>query len=1105
MTMHALMRPLDSAAQAWLDWMLPMTWQVGVLVCLLTLLSWLLRRHSARLRYTLWLLVPIRLVLPPSLALATGWSWWLLTPSLPAAPARSAETFFSDAAPAAREPSVSNTANAARSPRTEDAQAAPKPTDANNAPVIAAEEAKEPTFAMNWQIGLVGAWATIAAALLGRLGFGAVAARRLIAAAKPVRSGALVDEVDRWRRELAIRRPVGLRLFPGANVPMVVGLFRPCIVLPEQIERRLCADELQAVLVHELHHVARLDAAAHLAQAVLSATYFFHPAVWWAAAWLTRLREDACDEATVATLGGKRKAYGSGIVKMAEMLSARPPRLALGAAESSRQVKRRLERILDPQLKFGLGLSWPARLLLLLAAAVLLPTAARTALPAGDEAPDAPEASATTVDASLIDTLTQHEAKFAICYIEYVATQQATAQDDPATVKEEHVEFVRDEMAHGWFRKSTMFTHGVRTAQNDLFVEQDGKRAVTASQHNWNGLNPPMVGIYQPPSEGHHGYDAQPLFGFFPHDKPLSSLLTGKEAHVEVVEGDTFLQWTTNVGNSQLRYEVLLSREHDSLPVHYKYILDGRPIHDWRATRIEKADGVWYVAEGEMIITSTRWNFKVTRFDVGKRLPEKAMRYVIPDGAHVHDSISGRNYTQGRPVTSRTKPLTVTVRDVANEPIEEATVHVSANQSSRDETEAAPLERRTDAEGLARFDAVPDDVLYLKVAKRDMRPASLILGDGREITMYLAPRTSGRAIGVDGRKPQDGHVHLVIQSLPMSKGAIETPATQSRDSADVAPDGRFEFTQDLTLRRLGKPLLFVAYAEKGRQMAIKSVMPDELVGPLDFVLQPAALVTAEVELPRGAPPATQVEVLWSDSQGRSIAQTPVPLRAESGTLRGEVAGRLPPGKYQIRVPGTAETEKMAGDFVVESDETEVMLGTISLRPSKFAALRGQPAPELAGTPMAPSELKPLSTFRGQVVVLSFWSWLGEKVNDHPEQTPFFTLPPRFRDQPVHWIAIHDYRVHEPEALAAKVAGMRQANWGNEAAPFTSLIDDSEPIPIAEVQGPAAEGYATRRGVTAARYGVYSRLVLIDRQGHVVGSYTQEELEPALRRLLAADK
>ena len=62
-------------ADRWWDWMLPMTWHVAGLVFLLTGLTWLLRRRSARLRYALWMLVPLRLALPPSLAFATGWAY----------------------------------------------------------------------------------------------------------------------------------------------------------------------------------------------------------------------------------------------------------------------------------------------------------------------------------------------------------------------------------------------------------------------------------------------------------------------------------------------------------------------------------------------------------------------------------------------------------------------------------------------------------------------------------------------------------------------------------------------------------------------------------------------------------------------------------------------------------------------------------------------------------------------------------------------------------------------------------------------------------------------------------------------------------------------
>ncbi len=67
-----LVSAVDSAAGTWLMWMWPMAWQLSVLVLVLGLLTWLLRDRSARLRYAMWLLVPIRLVLPPTLALATG-------------------------------------------------------------------------------------------------------------------------------------------------------------------------------------------------------------------------------------------------------------------------------------------------------------------------------------------------------------------------------------------------------------------------------------------------------------------------------------------------------------------------------------------------------------------------------------------------------------------------------------------------------------------------------------------------------------------------------------------------------------------------------------------------------------------------------------------------------------------------------------------------------------------------------------------------------------------------------------------------------------------------------------------------------------------------
>ena len=180
-------------------------------------------------------------------------------------------------------------------------------------------------------------------------------------------------------------RSVRLCQLGDAGVPMLIGLVRPTIILPTGLDRQLTSQQLEAVLVHELQHVARHDAIVHFGQSVLGVIYFFHPLVWLTNRVLNGLREDACDEATVAVLEGHRRDYGAGIVKVAELMSGPTPRMSLGIVESGSQVKRRLRRILDPRLPVGRRLSWSGFAVLLLFAAVLLPVAARPRESASEE------------------------------------------------------------------------------------------------------------------------------------------------------------------------------------------------------------------------------------------------------------------------------------------------------------------------------------------------------------------------------------------------------------------------------------------------------------------------------------------------------------------------------------------------------------------------------------------------------------------------------------------------------------------------------------------------------------------------------------------------
>ncbi len=78
----------------------PMLWQSSLLIAVLFTLDFVLRRKvRAAVRYALWLVVLIKLLLPPSFAFPTSVAWWL-RPSLPPPPVIEAKEFVVTYSPA---------------------------------------------------------------------------------------------------------------------------------------------------------------------------------------------------------------------------------------------------------------------------------------------------------------------------------------------------------------------------------------------------------------------------------------------------------------------------------------------------------------------------------------------------------------------------------------------------------------------------------------------------------------------------------------------------------------------------------------------------------------------------------------------------------------------------------------------------------------------------------------------------------------------------------------------------------------------------------------------------------------------------------------------
>ncbi len=73
--MLTMIPTLNGCAQRWLEAMGAVLWQSAVLVALAALIAWCLRRSSPVVRYWLWQIVAIKLLLMPF------WTFWVPLPS----------------------------------------------------------------------------------------------------------------------------------------------------------------------------------------------------------------------------------------------------------------------------------------------------------------------------------------------------------------------------------------------------------------------------------------------------------------------------------------------------------------------------------------------------------------------------------------------------------------------------------------------------------------------------------------------------------------------------------------------------------------------------------------------------------------------------------------------------------------------------------------------------------------------------------------------------------------------------------------------------------------------------------------------------------------
>jgi beta-lactamase regulating signal transducer with metallopeptidase domain len=236
----------------------------------------------------------------------------------------------------------------------------------------------------SWSSGLV------AASLLGSLVLVAIALRD----ARRLRR--LLDRADCSDKRLpgivaVCAARMGLKTAPVIRVvssqiaPLLwVRRSGPVIVLPRQLAESLSDEELTCILSHEIAHYVRRDHWTNLISFLAAAFFWWHPVAWWARKELRAAQELCCDALVLSHSTSDRRCYARTLLRVLEFLQGEPllPELASGFGGKS-SVERRFEMIAYQKLTHRLRWwAYPIAVVLLAVLPLLPVTALDNSTPA---------------------------------------------------------------------------------------------------------------------------------------------------------------------------------------------------------------------------------------------------------------------------------------------------------------------------------------------------------------------------------------------------------------------------------------------------------------------------------------------------------------------------------------------------------------------------------------------------------------------------------------------------------------------------------------------------------------------------------------------------
>lgn len=142
---------------------------------------------------------------------------------------------------------------------------------------------------------------------------------KILTGAQVVADNTLANMVILIKRNYGIRRKIEIRTSDHFLSPFTKGILKPKVFVPTRIIETDDNDMLISVLAHELAHIKRFDDLWIKMLNVVQILYFFNPVLWYVNSRIRLSRECLCDQLALSHQKISAQRYGSGILTVLKL------------------------------------------------------------------------------------------------------------------------------------------------------------------------------------------------------------------------------------------------------------------------------------------------------------------------------------------------------------------------------------------------------------------------------------------------------------------------------------------------------------------------------------------------------------------------------------------------------------------------------------------------------------------------------------------------------------------------------------------------------------------------------------------------------------------